>query len=105
MAVKRFQNVPEVEVYKRRKKMKRVGRSKNPLYHQFPLMVKNLREKFNASACINMECWKFEPLDKEKMEYKISLVPGLNGEICTQYTFTSWESLLDHYYFLLKKET
>ena len=86
--------------------MKRVGRSKNPLHHQFQLIASNLRLKFNKTVCVRSEYWSYEFGRRQKEKnYIISFVPGFNKEDCTQYRFKTWESLLDHYYFLLKKET
>ena len=84
--------------------MQRVGRSKNPLYHQFPLMAKNLREKFEKTVCVRSEYWSYEFSLKPEINYTISFVPGFNKEDCTKYRFKTWEALLDHYYFLINKK-
>ena len=81
--------------------MKRIGRSKNPLSHQLPIIVENLREKLNVSCFIDIGAIAYKNLDRAH-KYGFSFVPGLDGSGCTSETFTSWPKLLNRYFKLMK---
>jgi len=80
---------------------KKVGRSKRPIAHQWPIITKNLSEKLQTSVRIGITCWHHST-DTKEIEYTISLVPGFDGEDCTQFSFTTWVDLLGKYFFLMK---
>jgi len=83
-------------------KIKRIRKSKEPLFHQLPIMAKNLSEKLGCSAKIEIETW-YHNSGNPSQDYQISLVPGLNNEDCTQLNYKSWPLLLDQYFFLMSR--
>ena len=82
-------------------KFKKVGRSKSPLAHQLPIMAENLSKKLDRSAKITIGIWHHKPAGYDP-DYQISLVPGFE-KACTQYSFKTWEPLLDQYFYLMSR--
>jgi hypothetical protein len=83
--------------------MKTIGRSKVPLYHQIPIMVQNLSKKLNVSVNIEISIWQHSHETEIEAKFYLNLVPGVKTADCSRYEFKSWESLVDHYYYLIKE--
>ena len=84
-------------------KFKKVGRSKSPLAHQLPIMAENLSKKLNRSVKIQITQWCHSQR-LAHMNYQLSIVPGIYKENCDQVNFITWDSLMDHYFFLLGRK-
>lgn len=83
--------------------MKRIGKSKNPLFHQLPTIVENLRKKLNVSCYIKVEVADYNHnFPNLKQEYSFSFVPGLDESNCSLEEFKSWPELLDRYFELMR---
>ena len=81
--------------------MKRIGKSKTPLYHQLPIIVGNLRKKLGVSCKIEVGVWHHTS-ERRSKHYNISFVPGFGGRECSIIYCNSWSGLLSEYNKLMK---
>lgn len=81
----------------------KVGKSKQPLAHQLPIISRNLRKKL---AChyisIKIEAISSDHRDDVYYDYQICFQPGLDGTGCSINYFKTWSELLANYYSLMR---
>lgn len=81
--------------------IKRVGNSTEPKFYQLKAITENLRERLGVAVNIHITHWAYESSDS-RHEFKLFLIPGLNGEECYVSEHDTWESLLSYYRELMR---
>jgi hypothetical protein len=66
-------------------------------------IAKSLSTVFKSSVCIRLETWHHYPGQKASSIYRISLVPGLDGEECTFIDSPNWDQFQDEISKLLER--
>ena len=85
-------------------KFKKVKKSLHPTKSQLENIPYNLNQKLNVSVRLGISIWKHDHIDSIGITYKLSFVPGLRNEDCTQFDYTTWSALIDQYHFLMGME-
>ena len=84
--------------------MKRISHSHNPTINQLSNISFNLREKFNRTFFVEVTGRSYDHEEpKSILSPQISVLPGLDGRICTVKYFSSWKELLSWYLKAMKE--
>ena len=88
---------------KENKKMKRIGRSKEPTIHAIKNIPNNLKEKLGRTFFLGVRSAAYDCTGDRKLEYNISILPGVDGTDCSVTYFKTWPELLEYYDKLMKE--
>ena len=83
--------------------MKRIGNSKELTMKALCNISLNLKNKLNTSVFLEVSSNSYAHTDEEKLEYRFSFVPGIDGVKCTGINVETWAEVLELYYKIMKE--
>ena len=83
--------------------MKRIGKSKEPTLQAVQNISGNLKEKCRRTFFLHIQSVAYYCTGNRRLEYRISILPGIDGTDCTGIDFKTWPEVLDYYHKLIKE--